>query len=283
MAAPPEKKRKGGLRQRLQQQREDTAQTSELASYLLEECFWGSMSPQQLQRIASLALKDAEKIKDSGEFPHDLQVLSSLGTDGLYSNKMWGDLVRHISPNVKLPQPMTVKIPCKAGLATQPIMLPHELLADIYEKFPAVWVQVVKPSDSRAEQFWSSVQGHPAMESSPILSRPSYRQLCLPLAVHGDAVPITGVGKGWCQQLTDLSFMSLLGLGSVKELLFYMGGFWEKLRVMSNDMNGTAHKFMAVLAWSFGILWEGVWPSRDFSGKKYLGGICEPFLFRPKV
>ena len=73
--------------------------------------------------------------------------------------------------------------------------------------------------------------------------------------------------------MTDLSFMSLLGLGSVKELLFYMGGFWEKLRVMSNDMTGTAHKFLAVLAWSFRILWEGVWPSADFSGKTYLG--CE--------
>ena len=71
------KKRKGGIRQRLQQQREDTAVTSELAAYLLEECFWGAMSPQQVQRIASLALRDAEKIKDSGDFPHDLQVLKS--------------------------------------------------------------------------------------------------------------------------------------------------------------------------------------------------------------
>ena len=58
------KKRKGGIRQRLQQQREDTAVTSELAAYLLEECFWGAMSPQQVQRIASLALRDARPSPD---------------------------------------------------------------------------------------------------------------------------------------------------------------------------------------------------------------------------
>ena len=276
LMAAAAKKRKGGLRQRLQEQRDERADTSELAAYLVEECLWGSMSPQQVQRIAALALRDAEKVKETGELPEELVILGRLGTGGLYPNKMWADLTRQLAPSVKLPQPMLVKIPCRAGLDTLPIMLPHELLASIYEANPAVWVQVVKPSDSRAEEFWRSVQGHPGLEASPLLSRPDYQRLCLPLSVHGDAVPITGLGKAWCQQLTDLSFMSLLGLGSVKELLFYMGGFWEKLRVMSNDMTGTAHKFLAVLAWSFRILWEGVWPSADFSGKQYLGCEYEP-------
>ncbi|CAE7201833.1 unnamed protein product [Symbiodinium sp. CCMP2592] len=264
-----------GLRQRLQRSREEKNQTSDLAAYLVEECLWGSMSPQQVQKIAALSCRDAARARETGDMPGELETLAKLGASGLYPNKCWADLTRQLAPSIKVPPAVLHKVPTKAGLDTLPVLMPHELLASIYDTFPAVWVKVVKPSDSRAEQFWRSVKGHPALESSPLLARPNYQRLCIPLGVHGDAVPITGLGKAWCQQLTDLSFMSLLGLGSVKELLFYMGGFWEKLRVMSNDMNGTAHKFLAVLAWSFQILWEGVWPSADFSGKQYPAGSQE--------
>ncbi|CAE7336164.1 unnamed protein product [Symbiodinium sp. CCMP2592] len=202
-------------------------------------------------------MADAARARETGDMPGELETLAKLGASGLYPNKCWADLTRQLAPSIKVPPAVLHKVPTKAGLDTLPVLMPHELLASIYDTFPAVWVKVVKPSDSRAEQFWRSVKGHPALESSPLLARPNYQRLCIPLGVHGDAVPITALGKAWCQQLTDLSFMSLLGLGSVKELLFYMGGFWEKLRVMSNDMNGTAHKFLAVLAWSFQILWEG--------------------------
>ena len=53
-----DKKRPGGIRQRLESELLERARTSSLATYLLGEYAWGTMtmSVQQVQQIASLAM-----------------------------------------------------------------------------------------------------------------------------------------------------------------------------------------------------------------------------------
>ena len=65
MSEPPKKKRKGGQRQRIHQGREERGELHEkpslasaLGQYLVESWTLGSMSPQQAQRIAHLAIQD---------------------------------------------------------------------------------------------------------------------------------------------------------------------------------------------------------------------------------
>ena len=47
------------------------------------------MSPQQVQRIAALALRDAEKVKETGELPEELVILVVV-TWGVAVLSKWG-------------------------------------------------------------------------------------------------------------------------------------------------------------------------------------------------
>ena len=42
-------------------------------------------------------------------------------------------------------------------------------------------------------------------------ARPDMREKCIPLAIHGDGTPVTGVGKAWSKQYDVWSWCSLLG------------------------------------------------------------------------
>ena len=77
---PEFKRRRGGVRQRLLQDvvANPVKVESTLANYLLSEFAWGGMSVQTVQKIASLALKDALQIKSGGQLS-DLETLAQLG------------------------------------------------------------------------------------------------------------------------------------------------------------------------------------------------------------
>ncbi|CAE7239026.1 unnamed protein product [Symbiodinium sp. CCMP2456] len=66
---------------------------------------------------------------------------------------------------------------------------------------------------------------------------------CVPLALHGDGVPLTGVGKSWQNTITDFSFYSLLGEGKTPDLLMFVYCLFDKLRKMGRDSTATAHRF----------------------------------------
>ncbi|CAE7788811.1 unnamed protein product [Symbiodinium necroappetens] len=103
-------------------------------------------------------------------------------------------------------------------------------------------------------------------------SRPNFYKRCVPLALHGDGVPLTGVGKSWQNTITDFSFYSLLGEGKTPDLLMFVYCLFDKLRKMGRDSTATAHRFFEILRWSFRIIWSGTWPSHDYNGRKYKPG-----------
>ena len=63
------KRRRGGIRQRLDDFAESTkpALDSGLANFLLEQFAWGYMSPQLVQQIALLAVKDINNVVSTGD------------------------------------------------------------------------------------------------------------------------------------------------------------------------------------------------------------------------
>ena len=76
----------------------------------------------------------------------------------------------------------------------------------------------------------------------------------------------------------------MLGSGLTKDTLFHI---WSVI-----DRSATAatwDAFFEQLAWSFNILWQGVWPSADAKGNKYPPGSPEAlksgrwFLLLPMV
>ncbi|CAK9031747.1 unnamed protein product [Durusdinium trenchii] len=97
---------------------------------------------------------------------------------------------------------------------------------------------------------------HPQMRDHPMTSSPQWESWTVPIAVHGDGVPVTGVGKVWSRVMTNYSWYSLLGYGTTPSMLMWVWGFFDKLKV-GDQASGTLLEFYSILRWSFLALSEG--------------------------
>ena len=110
------------------------------------------------------------------------------------------------------------------------------------------------------EKFWETNINHPGMEGHPALVD---LHKTLPLAMHGDGVPITGLGKIWSKTAWVYSWSSLLSDATTKDKQMFIGMVWDTLQG-PNTMN----TFHSILAWSFKHLQLGIWPSEDWERTK---------------
>ena len=260
VGGPVPKKRRLGQKQRLALLEEANAdalaakQNNALAMFLLEQWAWGHISAQLAQQMASKAIEDMHQ-----DVPGQLQRLAKLG--GGYSNKMSADMMA--SNKSSLCKPFLVHLPYKKKkIPLQKMLLPHELFASIYEGYPDTFHNVlVGPPESLAT-FWSTNLLHPAMQGHPCLGDMSRK---IPLAMHGDGVPITGLGKIWSKTAWVYSWCSLLSDTATKDKQFLIGMVWDTLQGPH-----TMEKFHEVVAWSFKYLQLGIWPMEDHEGKPHL-------------
>ena len=78
------------------------------------------------------------------------------------------------------------------------VLLPHELFANIYHKYPKVWGTRIVESQESLESFWDAMEGHPLLDHMKLRDREDgYRSNAVPLRIHGDDTPVTGIGKSW--------------------------------------------------------------------------------------
>ena len=268
--SPPPKRRKGGQRQRLQQEAAETAGhsvDSALAEFLECAWAWGDLSPQQVQVIASKALSDTTNCNCETQ-PARLLKLASLGTAGAHPSNCHRDLMAYLPQQSRLPSAHQVMMPFKAGPLLQSLMLPHEVFSKLYHQYPEYWRSCFLPGgDKELAAFWKGFAGHPSMADGTFQSRPSYRTTLIPLGIHGDGVPITGLGKVWCKLMQVYSWHGLLCQGGAKATLFLMWASFEQLFLAGNE--GTLQCFFSIMKWSFQALLAGTWPDKDFRGNAY--------------
>ena len=127
---------------------------------------------------------------------------------------------------MKLQEPFTRKIHFEEPLGDrdQAVFLPHETFAAMYARYPESFVSdlVPRPDDGVAHS--------PQMERRPARDCADYERLAIPIAMHGDDVPITGIGKGWTSKMTVFSWCSLLALERhTQEKLFLIYAVFEKI------------------------------------------------------
>eukprot|EP00969_Alexandrium_andersonii_P195699 8645728-Alexandrium_andersonii.AAC.1 len=60
--------------------------------------------------------------------------------------------------------------------------------------------------------------------------------MCIPLALHGDGVPVSGVGKAWSKSLDVYSWCSLLGKGCTVQSNYIIVALFTKLAVQAGPM-----------------------------------------------
>ena len=236
-----------------------------------------------MQHMAALAEEDLkqalQRAKDDPEDKRgyeDLKLLAGLGSNGRHPNNMNSELQRKLAP-VDLPrgQPMQIPLAAKNSeghdvfkMARQELMLPHELFTSIYAHYPDAWRKRICPSKGALEEFWTSIEASPTMANHPIRAVSNYKTRAVPILVHGDGVPVTGVGRAWGKSLEILSWCSAFGTRKTIELTFYIYALWKVLASVARGGN-TWRVIWRRVHWSFYWLYRGVHPEVDEHGKAY--------------
>ena len=95
----------------------------------------------------------------------------------------------------------------------QAIVLPHRQFANLYHKHPDRWKELICPSQEVLKDFWQAMEHHPLMRSTPLKTKEGgYMSNCIPIRIHGDDVPIVGVGKCWQKMSSVFSWRSLVSI-----------------------------------------------------------------------
>jgi hypothetical protein len=265
----PAKKRKRGIQQRLNAAHDENARESSLNNILMALFSSGVLSGAMVSNIASAGYQDTELARQGCHFPSLKQTAAVQ-----HARNMAGSITTRMEAASNLPQGMPAKMPYKNGPETTSILLPHELFSYMHS-VPAVWERCVMSSFRMLGKFWSVFQDHPCMVGHPCRGEDNWKDLCIPLALHGDEVPIVGVGKIWCASALQFSWCSLLAVCSgatLAECFFYIWGVFERFVTDSTSTGlGTMDTFWTIMLWSFRILATGIWPYHDWQNKRNLG------------
>ena len=221
----------GGYRQKLARSKNDggnmssssrptTPRTrSKLLTTVLEEWSLGRMSPQKVQKFMFAAKLDIEGC--GGQVPLDIELVAGIGSSGVHPEHCDRDLLNLVGN--KLAEPYCVEIPMKCNsirgwhMVEQELWLPHQVFASIFEQYPTAFEAKIQGQAGEVEKFWEAMQGNPQLVDHPVLDIPGYQSCVIPLSLHGDGVPITGVGKSWGKSMDVWSWCSLLASGRTIE------------------------------------------------------------------
>ena len=178
---------------------------------------WGHISPQLMRKVMFLMDQDLQAHKEGVLNVAGIKHLGGLGHNGQYPQNVWTELKRCL-PKPKLPALQSFWMPMKhitLGKITRqvPMLLPHTLFACIYEHYPEMWQRIVYGSQEKCKNFWNAVKDSPQFLSHAVKDRPHYETKCIPLKIHGDGTPVTGLGKGWSKMVDIFSVSSILITG----------------------------------------------------------------------
>ena len=215
---------KGGARQRLERnaaQAKIQFANSSLARLLMLLWSTGTLSPQMIQKIAAATKDDIEKVSASSTCPFDdITFLADMGTKGANPQNMHSELTNRF--NFKICEPGLFMLPLVVSAAKkvwanfkQGIMLPHVLFANIYHIFPALFTKIILPSQEILAEFWSAMADHPNMANHAASHKSKFATHGIPISLHGDGVPVTGVGKSWSKSLEVFTWKSMIARGPV--------------------------------------------------------------------
>ena len=267
--ADQSKRRKGGLQQRLEEARVESERSSVVAEYLLQQYAWGLMSVQQVQQIAALVLQDMNFLKVSTDvvFPQ-LEALRKLESSGIHMNNMSRDIDKYVMTMQQLPPSTDFTIPTTRGEEKSQALLPHELFSYLYENHRAAFNKMLIPDgEDSLKKNWSQCSEARCLRDQS-LHQGLKPDKAIPLACHGEEVPIAGRGKQWCKLSFCFSWYSDVAhaMPTRSGLLW----IWASApRYFVDGENGTLDHFMRVLSWSFDCLFSSVWPRSDYRGYNY--------------
>ncbi len=169
-----------------------------------------------------------------------------------------------------------IKKPPKSTIKTEhAVIWPHELFAALFQHHSDEFIaRILGGSVCNIKKFWDQMRDHPAYTGHPLASRKDHKEKCIPISLHGDGVPIAGIGKSWGQSVDAYSWNSLLGTGTTVFTNFLIYLMYQRLIIKHANFN-VFEKFVKKLCWSLYWLFVGRWPDRDENGVYYATGSKE--------
>ena len=246
---------------------------SQLAHMLLEMWAWGEISAYRLQQMAEAGVHD-------GIGHPDMRKLASLGTNGKHSGNCHRDLTRYLDKIVHMPEPVPMTIPLKmdddnVNIVDIPLLPLHRLFAHMAQHWPLEFEARVTGPPSALQDFWNTVKPQDpkfVAWQGALQQRPEYKTKCIPLALHGDGVPVF---KG--KSMYIVSANSLLGTGCSMDQKFFMCGYWGHL-LNKNKVDktlDTEDNVWRYIQWDLEALWSGTFPLTDADGRHWPRGSQE--------
>ena len=197
---------RGGLRQRrARREAERPPPQSALASLIVQRVVLGHMSPQDAQQFAAAAETD---VRACQEYVHGdavfslvgLHAIAGLGHGGHFAQHAWSGFLSLIK-GVQISEPFARELPILWNSTYTPchqfFMLPHQLFANLYHHYRSEFRRRILGAEGAIEHFWNTMSDHPALNDHPMKEKRNWKTLYVPIALHGDGVPISGVGKSW--------------------------------------------------------------------------------------
>ena len=266
--------------------RAQQAYDSCLAEHLLRQWAWGDISATALQELAMKAYQDEVNLLRAHGI-HEAQVhsslksLASLGTWGKHSGNVHSQLLAWLG-EPPTPAPMKHQVPLlaqkvKGGGEVEihgplAIFLPHELFAWYYKNDRARFQHLFlgsQESQADLKQFWKEVgrRKDPRLQQHDMCNRNRWSEHAIPLALHGDGVPVLQVGKAGSKGWDAFSFQSLFAFGKTLEVKLLIFGVFT-----ASATEGTWLEAFRVVTWSLHWLYMGTWPEVDCYGNAWPEG-----------
>ena len=106
------------------------------------------------------------------------------------------------------------------------------------------------------------MEDNPQLTDHPVLYRTDWKRRAIPLVLHGDGVPLTGVGKSGSKLMDVFSVSSLLGRGSTRTKMFLIFSFFTSLSATADAITSSDRLFQR-LVWSLLWAWRGKHATHD--------------------
>ena len=268
---------KGGVRQR-REALSQGLQSSSLVEHLLSQWSWGHMSPQQVQCFADKFETDLKLALEGKLDTSEIKILAGLGSRGEHPNNCNRDLMQHINPPALEKAIGRFDVPMKTRahslgttMRSQAIVLPHAAFATLYHDHRLAFNARVLGGSGQLQAFWRAMEGSPNITGHPIQQRAGHMDVAIPLALHGDGVPVTGEGKAWSKSVDSFAWSSLVGSGATLDTHMLIYAVFTGL-MSKRPGSVTMDKAWRIIWWSLYWLWVGKWPDRDHDDKPYPAG-----------
>ena len=179
---------------------------SRVANMLLHDWSWGLMPATKVQKTCQGILEDND---DMGQATHpEVRKLASLGNSGQTPGNCNRDLA---CGKLKKPPVMTALTSFQVRLKTSAlthrdvqskVLWPHQLFALLYKHHKDTFTQrILGGSSGNLPRFWEAMANNSsAYANNPVRFREDHMQRCVPISLHGDAVPVNNQGRTYAKQ-----------------------------------------------------------------------------------